>query len=130
MRYVLKFGEVIHVNGMAIARHNGMVRVHWVNLPVQPCLLNPGDSAFNYLDSKMITVVKWYHNHDIEIQITGCTMQDVTVCCTTKVNVESPSVECWYTNQPHDHHKYLAISTTPRKLAAILKDIALKTYWY
>lgn len=134
MRYVLTFGDVIHCNGMAVTRHNGHVMVRWINLPGVPkCLLNPGDSAFNYLDSKMITVVKWYHNNDIEIEITGCRIIDVVTCHVKPLAAGHRLIVPEYFYCPENEGEHFVAPpecAPPSKLAEALLMIGIAQYYY
>lgn len=130
MRYVISFGQAIHVNGMVITRHNSKVMVRWVNLPDKPrVLLNPGDSAFNYLDAKMITVGKWYPNNDIPIEVTGCDTKDVMTCTVLPDSVHTKEYNTTYTHDS-DETCSLPECRPTLKLAIALREICEMTYWY
>lgn len=53
----IEFGQAIHFSGMVCCLMAGnKLRVEWMNLEGEPfVLLNPGDGAFNYQSSKLIT---------------------------------------------------------------------------
>jgi hypothetical protein len=130
MRYVISFGQAIHVNGMVITRHNSKVMVQWVNLPDKPCvLLNPGDSAFNYLDAKMITVGKWYPNNDIPIEVTGCDTKDVVTCTVLSDSVHTKEYNASYS---HDSDETCSLQECKPtlKLAIALREVCMIRYWY
>lgn len=74
----IDFGQSIHFSGMVCCLMAGnKLRVEWMNLEGEPfVLLNPGDGAFNYQSSRLITfcldtsgeptlVIKGGHAEDI-----------------------------------------------------------------